>query len=189
MANKIKKAVFDHSATKWSTPDTTPLFISNCLIDFKKSQCEKYNLPLDSPVLLKCDIYYTHRDPAALQLLKQNNMRVAYIPANMTDELQEMDVNINGPMKERLSNDFVSWRADKSIAQLKNGVDAKDVYVNYGLKAIKNVHVGWVASAWKYCEEQGFIKQGFEKVDNNLVGYDRWDDSWIQNKQNNNDNN
>ena len=121
-----------------------------------------------------------------INYLLSQNILIAIVPPNMTDDLQQMDKGINGPFKKHLRRRFVDWRASESVRQLNDGVDAEEVYVKYGLTALKTIHVKWSSNAWKYVEEKGFIADSFRQVDENLVGYTRWDDNWIANEYKNN---
>ena len=132
--------------------------------------------------LCRWDIHYTHVIGDVLQYLERQNIHVAIVPPKTTDDLQQMDVGVNGPFKSYLKRSFTNWRASQSIEQMRQGVKAEDVYVNYGLTALKNLHVQWTSTAWKLVEENGFISDSFRKVDENLVGYTHWDDSWIVNE-------
>ena len=176
---------YDHTKSKNSTPESTMRMAEN-IVDFKNSQIRKYNLSSDRHGLCRWDIYYTHIEVEVIKYLLTNNIHVVIVPPNMTDDLQQMDKGVNAPLKSMIKRRFVEWRAEQSIDQLQNGVNAMDVFVDYGLTALKNIHVQWVSNAWKYVEEQGFIADSFRQVDNNLVGYTHWDDEWILNEYKNN---
>ena len=177
---------YDHTASKNSTPDSTIRFAKKGVVEFKNSQIAKYNLTVDRHALCRWDIFYTHITEDVIKYLLENNVHVVIVPPNMTDDLQQMDKGVNASFKYMLRRRFVDWRATQSINQLNDGITAEDVFVKYGLKALKNIHVGWTASAWTYVEEQGLIKKSFDMVDDNLVGYTRWDDKWIANEFKNN---
>ena len=187
--------IFDHTESKNSTPESVLRFAKNVIVPFKQSQIEKYknhpkytkyNLSNQSHALCKWDIYYAHVTDEVIDYLLQHNIHVAIVEPNMTDDLQEMDKGVNGPFKKHLRKKFVNWRASQSILQLNDGIDAEDVYVEYGLTALKTLHVKWVSNAGKYIEDRGIIADSFVQVDNNLVGYSRWNDDWILNEYKNN---
>ena len=132
--------------------------------------------------MCRWDVFYTHIGLEVIEHLLQNNVHVVIVPPNMTDDLQQMDKGVNAPFKAMLKRRFVEWRAQQSIDQLSRNINAEEVYVKYGLSALKNLHVQWTSTAWKYCEERGFIADSFRQVDDNLVGYTHWDDKWIINE-------
>eukprot|EP01084_Bolivina_argentea_P179875 310799_1 len=175
--------VFDHSENHWSDPDTTHGFVEDVLLPFYESQRRKYHLPYGSHALLRWDVYYTHRlDDILLHLQnKYPFIHIVFVPAGETDKLQQMDVAVNKPMKGRLKVHFVDWRCAQSMQQMANGISANDVYVDYGLVALKIIHVKWVSEAWDYVIKSGFIKNAFTKVEKNLVGYSSWSDDMIGN--------
>ena len=172
---------FDHTPSKNSTPEST-LRMAHNIIAFKKEQIKRYKLAEDRYGLCRWDIFYTHVTKEVLDFLVANRMRVVIVPPNMTDGLQQMDKGVNAPLKAMLKKNYTTWRSDQSIHQMAKGISAEDVFVKFGLKALKTIHVKWVASAWKYIEEQGFISKSFELVDDNLIGYTHWNEDWILNE-------
>ena len=61
-----------------------------------------------------------------------------------------------------------SWFA---CDQLNDGVTPEQAIVDYGLKAIKHLHIQWVKSAWEYCIDDGFVTKAFKTVDDACVRY------------------
>ena len=61
-------------------------------------------------------------------------------------------------------------------------MDDEEIGVQYGLRALKTIHVKWTSDSWKYVGEEVCIADSFREVDENLVGYTRWDDNWIANE-------
>ncbi len=52
--------------------------------------------------LLVWDNCKTHTAPEVTRVFKENNIEIAFLPKNMTDKLQVMDLVVNGPLKARM---------------------------------------------------------------------------------------
>ena len=53
-----------------------------------------------------------------VQLLSDNNVHVALIPPNCTDQLQPMDLSVNKPAKEFLRSKFSDWYSEQVRQQI-----------------------------------------------------------------------
>eukprot|EP01083_Nonionella_stella_P085614 237437_1 len=174
---------FDHTHNSWSEPESILRYLKHHVVPFTKNQCKKYDLVYDDEHFLMCwDIHYSHIDADVLEYAKSQRIHIIVVPANMTDDLQEMDKGVNGPLKAKLKENFVSYRAQQSVEGLAAGLKPDEIYIDYGLLALKVPHAKWSSNAWKYVEEEGHIEDSFRQVDDNLVGYARWDDAWVQNE-------
>ena len=54
-------------------------------------------------------MFYAHCLPAVLKRLKENNILVAFVPANTPGFLQLCDVAVNKPWKSLLTNSFIQY--------------------------------------------------------------------------------
>ena len=86
-------------------------FAKRVIYKFVEKEREKYNLNETDHTLVKWDIYHAHIDVGALQWLLSKNIHVIIVPANYTDDLQEMDAVINKSFKTQLAHGFVNWIA------------------------------------------------------------------------------
>jgi DDE superfamily endonuclease len=102
-------------------------YITKIFVPYKNATIKRLNLPVNQVSLLKLDLHYSHKTPAVLQLLKENNIVVVIVPARCTDEMQECDTVINKPFKsgikaafrDFLHNDFNSFKEDKELWAIK----------------------------------------------------------------------
>eukprot|EP01083_Nonionella_stella_P069768 186192_1 len=148
-------------------------------------QAQKYNISPTTHALLKWDIYYTHLEDEAIDALEKMNIHVAIVPPNMTDDLQEMDVSVNKPFKDQLRDQFTRDRNKKSMDMIAKGFDASDIHYDYSMSSLKDKHMMWVSRSWNYVESNGIIANGFNAVDNAMVGYglnEEAIDSMIENR-------
>ena len=57
--------------------------------------------------------------PIVLDVLGDNNIFIALVPANCTDRLQPLDVSVNKSVKEFLRGQFHKWYAGEVCSQLR----------------------------------------------------------------------
>jgi len=67
------------------------------------------------PTLFALDLMGSHKTPAVLDLLRQNNITPSLIPAGCTSLVQPLDVSVNKPLKERIRD-----LTDERIFQLES---------------------------------------------------------------------
>ena len=71
---------------------------------------------------------------SCIELLKENNIDIALVPANYTDQLQPLDISVNKAAKNFMRDQFQSWYAEQIQQQvhdnIKNLVDLRLSIVN-----------------------------------------------------------
>ena len=95
-----------HSKSHWQTEETFIEYLNVIIVPYIKSTILKLRLPPTQNSILKCDLHYSHKTIAVLELLAQNRIKVLYVPARCTDEFQECDTVINKPFKAGLRAGF-----------------------------------------------------------------------------------
>ena len=61
-------------------------------------------------------IFDTFKDQTTsdfLKVLEQNNILVAEIPPNCTDQLQPLDLAVNKPLKDQIKRQFHQWHSEE----------------------------------------------------------------------------
>jgi DDE superfamily endonuclease len=84
-------------------------------------------LPSKEVFSFKLDLHYSHKIDAVLKLLKENNIRVLYVPARCTDEFQECHTVINKPFKagmkaafrDYIHEEFNKYKGDPATWSIK----------------------------------------------------------------------
>ena len=80
--------------------------------------------------------------PTVREFLKENNILLEKVPANLTYLFQPLDVQggPNGYVKRYMKNKFTLWYADQVTHALEEGKDIKDVDISLKL-SIVNVSI------------------------------------------------
>lgn len=95
------------------------------------------------------------------------SMCACYVPANITDRLQPMDISVNKPAKDYIKRQFDQWYLEQVLAQLQ-GKDVEDIEalqlkpISLGFPTLKEVGAKWLVDMATYiCSNPQFIVNGF----------------------------
>lgn len=92
------------------------------------------------------DVFAAHRTKEFLDKLAEANIKVKFIPAGCTGELQPLDVAVNDVFKRKLKGKFSSWYSEQVQNQLQKGVAIENVNVVLKGVQIKPFNARWVVS-------------------------------------------
>ena len=91
--------------------------------DHRKRLVEERNLNLDQKMIILWDVYCRHRDPDLLELIRNEykHLIILFVPANLTEICQPLDIYFNSEFKvklaslrnERVAESFEKWRAER----------------------------------------------------------------------------
>ena len=130
-------------------------YIKHILLPYIANKRCCLQLEPDYPALVIFDNFKARITTGVLQLIKDNNVRVAMVPPNCTDRLQPMDVSVNKAVKNFLRQQFQMWYADQVCEQLaKNRADET---VDLKLSIVKPLGASWIIKAYDYITSQSDI--------------------------------
>ena len=108
-----------HSENHWSNTDTMLYYIEHLLVPYVTDKRDELDLPLKQPALAIFDVFSAHRHASILDALHRANIKVVYVPAGCTDQLQPLDLRVNKVYKDILRAKFQDWYADEVAKFLK----------------------------------------------------------------------
>ena len=158
-----------HSENHWSNVSNMEEYIQTIIVPYFDAVRKKEGLPSTQPGLVIMDVFRAHTVDTILSELGKHHIRVVYVPANCTGELQPLDLSGNGEFKAELKNHFINWYAAKIT---EAGDEEPDISLK--LSVVKPLHARWVLAAWEALRDnkdtlltgwiQSGIKQAFESV-------------------------
>ena len=114
----------------------------------------------DHPALAIYDVFKCQLTDDISSLLTKNNIFYVYVPANCTDRLQPMDININKAAKEFMRNKFSLWYADEVEKRL--GHSEETVPIDLKMSTMKPLGAQWLVSLFDYISSnRSLILNGF----------------------------
>lgn len=108
-----------HSENHWSTTNTMLQYIEKVLILYVSDKRDELDLPLKHPALAIFDVFSAHRNETVLDALYRANIKVVFVPARCTDNLQPLDLKVNKIYKDLLKSMFQNWYADEMGKNLR----------------------------------------------------------------------
>lgn len=104
--------------------------------------------------------------------LEEENVHVVYLPPNVTDLLQPLDISINKPAKSFLKRKFEEWYAEEIFKQLRGPDSTSDRLepVDLSLPVMKELCSKWILEMFEYISAnpqmivKGFVRAGISKA-------------------------
>jgi len=107
--------------------------------------------------------FSAHRHASVLDALQRANIKVVYVPAGCTDELQLLDLKVNKVFKDILKKQFQDWYADQVTKFLKKNKKLDKFEIDLRLSVIKPIHARWlVKTLTQLLDRTDLIKSAFE---------------------------
>ena len=113
-------------------------YIEKVLILYVGDKRDELNLPLEHPALAIFDVFSTHCHETVLDALYRANIKVVFVPARCTDNLQPLDLKVNKIYKDLLKSMFQNWYADGMGKNLRK--DKKFEEIDMWLSVVKPLH-------------------------------------------------
>ena len=155
-----------HSENHWSNRLTMVSYVESVLVPYFNTARRQLGLSPDQPCLLLCDVFAAHRTVEFRDKLQENNIKVIYIPAGCTGQLQPLDVAFNDVMKSMISSRFTNWYADEVADELKSGKIPAEVEVKLTMSRIKPIHANWLIDTLSVlATKHALIKSAFSRAD------------------------
>ena len=115
---------------------------------------ERRSLDLDSchPALLIMDVFKGQMTELVQEVLKENNIFLVKVPANLTYLFQPLDVQggPNGYVERMMKNKFTLWYADQITRALDEGKDLNNIEVSLKLSVVKPLHAKWIIEMYDH---------------------------------------
>ena len=113
-----------------------------CMVDWVNKVWGPCTKRVGGPTLLILDEARTHFTPDVRQLLNSCGTEVEYIPPRYTSKLQQMDVGMNKPFKDRMRE------------------CVEDFMVTYGVdkKPVRRDILHWIKKSWNEIPESVLVK-------------------------------
>ena len=86
-------------------------------------------------------------DKNVLDHFKENNIATVFVPANMTGQLQPLNLTVNGYAKKYCKKKFNEWYMQQITKQLDSGKPTDEIEVKLQLTTLKPLHAEWLTDS------------------------------------------
>ena len=152
-----------HTPNHWSNEEKSIELLEEIVFPYLSRKRAELNLPDDQKALLIFDVFKGQKTQRILELMVENHSVYVFVPNNLTNEFQPLDLTVNGPSKSFLSGKFQDWYAQQITTQMQAGTDVYSINVKTNLSIIKPIHAQWVIGLYDYLRNKtDLIIKGFE---------------------------
>ena len=158
-----------HTPTHWSNVETMHQYLKNILLPHIKDVRSSLGLP-DQKAILILDVFAPHRDETFRDALKAANIKVIYVPAGSTADLQPLDADgsVNSVMKQKMANEYSSHCKTeilRHIADNGGSTDCNGFRPDTTISRLKPLHAQWIKKAISNLEDdRETIKLGWRRT-------------------------
>ena len=97
------------------------------------------------------------------EVITESDYVCVFVPANMTNYFQPLDLTVNGLAKQLLKGKFEESYAKEVKRQVDNGVEVYPIDVNTKMSVLKLIHACWLIGLYDYLRNKdNTIRKGFE---------------------------
>lgn len=162
-AAKQARVHITHSHNHWSSLQTMKEYIKEVIVPYAERTVPANEDGRPHNIVLVLDVWSVHKGTEFRAFLRTEhpNIRLVFVPANCTSQLQVADVILQRPFKHGLRSRFNIWAADIIREQIeKNDVTGLAPYLK--MASIKPLVLQWCIDSWsKMKHGRDFIKMGW----------------------------
>ena len=122
--------------------------LEKIIIPYIIKERQSLNLPVDQKALVVMDVFTGQTTAEVIALLKENDICVVNVPANMTKYYQPLDLTVNGYAKRFMKIKFTEWYSKQIGKQMQEGKKLEDVEVPLRLSMLKPLHAQWLVELY-----------------------------------------
>ena len=102
-----------------------------------------------------------------LQFLDENNFVYLFVPPNLTNHFQPLDLSVSSHAKTFLKEKFQQWYAQQVQKELNSGKNIYQVDIESKLSIMKPIHAHWIISLYdKFRNSDEMVIKAFQVASN-----------------------
>ena len=136
-----------YTANHWSNESKAIQHLQTVVFLYVKKRKVKLKLP---KAMLIFDAFKGQVTNKVTKFIEENDCMIVYVPNNMTNQFQPLDLNVNGNAKEFLKKKCKCWYAKQVSDQIDCGSGICDVNVPLKLSIIKPIHAKWLIGLYDH---------------------------------------
>ena len=113
---------------------------------------EQLKMPKDQKPLLIFDVFKGQTTQQVKDVILANNCVYVFVPENLTNHFQPLDLNVNGQAKQFLKRKFESWYADQVTKEIEKGTNVYSLNIETKLSVFKPLHSRWLISIYDHMQ-------------------------------------
>ena len=106
----------------------------------------------DQKVLQIFDVFTGQTTQQVKDVILTNNCVYVFVPKNLKNHFQPLDLNVNGQAKQFLKRKFESWHADQVTKEIEKGTNVYSVNVETQFSDVKPLHARWLINFYDHVQ-------------------------------------
>ena len=119
------------------------------IILYIENQRVLLKLPKTQPSLVIIDVFQGQMTEDVSTVLKDNNILLVQVPANMRHIFQPFDLMVNGTFKTFMRK-FSEWYSTQTLHALENGSEVIDIKVDVKLTIMEPLYAKWLSEFYNH---------------------------------------
>ena len=160
----------------WANECTTIDYIRKVLVPYVQEVHQSRSFLVNHTALVIFDRFKGQCTPTVFQLLSENNIQIAIVPANLTDRLQPLDISVNKAVKDHLCKRFSEWYSEQVSRKVVNNSQSEEASteepavlsgsrIDLSLSTLKPLGAKWLMSTYDHFKtNKDIIVNGFKKA-------------------------
>ena len=139
-----------YTANHWSNESKAIQHLQMVVFPYIKKRKVELKLPEHQKAMLIFDVFKGQVTDKVTKFIEENDFVIVYVPNNMADQFQPLDLNVNGQAKEFLKKKFECWYAKQVTDQNDRRSSVYDINVPLKLSIIKPTHAKWLIGLYDH---------------------------------------
>ena len=119
-------------------------FIEDIINPYVKEERQRLGRNSNQMALLIIDVFRGQITEPVFNILKEYNICLVKVPANMIDIFQSLDLTVNRPAKSFFKRKFTQWYSSQIQRGVESGKDIDEIEVKLNLTRLKPLHAAWI---------------------------------------------
>ena len=128
---------------QYSNENESLKLIDEIILPYLMRERERLNRPTQKALVI-LDVFRGQMTDKVLDHFKENSIATVFVPANITDQLQPLDLTVNGYDKKYCKKKFNEWYMEQITKQLDSGKPINEIEVKLQLTTLKPLHAEWL---------------------------------------------
>ena len=127
----------------YSNENESQKLIDEIIFPYPMRERERLNCPTQKALVI-FDVLRGEITDKVPDHFKVNNIATVFVPANMTGQLQPLNITVNGYAKKHCKEKFNEWYMNQITKQLDSGKPIDEIDVKLQLTTLKPLHAEWL---------------------------------------------
>ena len=141
-----------HTSNHRSCEKSANEHLEKVVFPYLSKKREQLKMPKDQKALLIFDVFKGQTTQQVKDVILANNCVYVFVPKNLTNHFQPLDLNVNGQAKPFLEGKFESWYADQVTKEIEKGANVHFVNIGTKLSVVKPSHARWLISFYDHMQ-------------------------------------